>query len=265
MKLRLHRLLTLAKTFHLGALRSLRRPSQFVQHLRDVNSIDFSHALSPLRSLTLAELLGEDFQVQVEIPFGRVKLGSCPLADLACLAVLAKKKRPRRVFEIGTFEGLTSVVFAKNSDPAVKVMSLDLPAEKNVPRTYRSYEAQSIKGAYQSGFLVDALGCGRQVERLYGDSALFDFTAYENSIDLFFVDGAHTAEYVARDSLTAFRAINAAGWVLWHDCFVPDIFKILKRMAGAHPLYHLTGTNLVLSLEKPAASFPWELLEFQIR
>lgn len=265
MRLPLHRLVTLGKTFHLGALRSLGRPSKFIQHLRDVNTVDFSQALSPLKPLTLTELLGEAFRAEVDIPFGRVKVGSCPLADLACLAAAAAKKRPQRVFEIGTFEGLTSVVFARNSDPAVRVFSLDLPPEKDVPRTRRSYAAQSIKGAYRSGYLIDELGCGPAVERLYGDSALFDFRPYEDSIDLFFIDGSHTAEYVARDTLSAFRAVNAAGWILWHDCFVPDVFRILKRVARFHPVYQVTGTNLALSLEKPGPSFPLGRLEFRIR
>ncbi|MDH4196078.1 MAG: class I SAM-dependent methyltransferase [Candidatus Aminicenantes bacterium] len=265
MKHHLHRLLTLSKTFHFGALRSVGSPVKFIQHLRDVNSVDFSHALPPLKAVTLPDVVGEDFRAGVDIPFGRVKRGSCPLADLACLAALAKKKAPRRVFEIGTFEGLTSVVFAKNSGPATKIFSLDLPPEKDIPRTRRSFEAQSIKGSYQSGYLIDLLGCGPQVERLYGDSALFDFREYENSIDLFFIDGAHTAEYVARDSRSAFRAVNAAGWILWHDCFVPDIFKILKRIAAHHPVYQVAGTTLALSLEKPGSSFPLEVLEFRIR
>lgn len=257
--------MTFFKTFHLGALRFLRDPSKFIQYLRDVNTVNFSYALPPVKALTLSELLGEDFHADVDIPFGHVKRGSCPLADLVCLAALAKKKCPKKVFEIGTFEGLTSVVFAKNSDSAVKVFSLDLPPEKDVPRTHRSFQAQSIKESYHSGVLIDLLGCGQQVERLYGDSALFDFRDYESSIDLFFIDGAHTAEYVARDSLTAFRAVSANGWILWHDCFVPDIVKILRRIAKYHPVFHVTGTNLALSLQKPAASFPADLLEFKIR
>jgi len=265
MKLPLNRLLTFGKTFHLGALRSLGQPAKFIQHLRDVNTVDFSQALPPLQALTLSELLGEDFRASIDLPFGRVRLGSCPLADLACLAALARKKRPKRVFEIGTFEGLTAAVFAKNSDPAVRVFSLDLPPEKDVPRTERSFAAQSIKGPYRSGFLIDALGCGPQVERLYGDSALFDFRAYEDSIDLFFIDGSHTAEYVARDSLSAFRAVTATGWILWHDCFVPDVFRILKRVARHHPVYQIAGTTLALSRQKPGPSFPFQRLEFRIR
>ena len=265
MKLFLHRLLTFFKTFHLDSLRFLSDRSKFIQYLRDVNTINFSYALSPIRALTLSELLGEEFRACVDIPFGYVKHGSCTLADLACLAAIAKKKRSKRVFEIGTFEGLTSVVFAKNSDAAVRVYSLDLALEKDVPRTRRSFQAQSIKESYRSGYLIDVLGCGHQVERLYGDSALFDFRKYEDSIDLFFIDGAHTAEYVARDSLTAFRAVSANGWILWHDCFVPDIVKILRRIAKYHPVFHVTGTNLALSLQKPAASFPADLLEFKIR
>jgi Methyltransferase domain len=264
MKFPWRRLLTFGKTFHLGALRSLGRPARFIQQLRDVNTVDFSHALPPLRPLTLSDLLGEDFRAPIDLPFGRVKVGSCPLADLACLAALAKKKGPKRVFEIGTFEGLTAVVFARHSDPAVRIFSLDLPPEKDLPRTERSFAAQSIKGPYRSGYLIDVLGCGPQVERLYGDSALFDFRPYENSIDLFFIDGSHAAEYVARDTLTAFRAITPDGWILWHDCFVPDVFRILKRVARRHPVEQITGTTLALSRQKPGPSFPFAKLEFRI-
>ena len=265
MKLYLHRLMTFFKTFHLGSLRFLLNPSRFIRYLRRVNTVHFSYSRSPIRTLPLSEILGVDFRAQVDLPFGHIKSGSSPLEDLACLAALAKKKSPKKVFEIGTFEGLTSVVFAKNSDPGVQILSLDLPSEKDVPRTRRSFKAQSIKGSYQSGYLIDVFGSSHQVERLYGDSALFDFKEYENSIDFFFVDGSHTEEYVARDSLSAFKSITSDGWILWHDCFIPDVFKVLKRIAKHHPLFHVGGTNLALSLQKPDSSFPLEILEFKIR
>jgi len=264
MKFRLRQFITLLRTINLGALYFWKDAEKFKNYLRQLNKIFLSWTSAPIRPMELSELLGKDFCSNVFIPLGNIKPGSTPLADLVALAALAIKKRPINIFEIGTFEGLTSVVFVKNLEPKINVFTLDLPLQKEVPRTRRSFKAQSVAGPYQSGYLIDAMGCSRQIKRLFGDSALFDFKAYENSIDLFFIDGAHTADYVARDSLNAFQAIVPDGWIIWHDCFIPEVSKILREIARHHPILHIRETNLVLSTQKPNKSFPWNRLEKKI-
>lgn len=232
-------------------LRSLRlssRPNVFRDYLRDVETAYQTYSYAPLQPVGLGELLGTDFCEPLFIPVGCVQPGSTPIGDLVALAALARKKKPRRIFEIGTFEGLTTVVFAKNAGPDTLVSTLDLPLNKSgLPRTRRSYAAHSIAEPYSSGHLIDKFGVRQQTETLFGDSALFDFAPYCGQVDLFFVDGAHTEDYVASDSSHAFECLASDGWVLWHDCFTPQVIKVLKRIAQMGKVYQIRGTNLAVA------------------
>ncbi len=131
--------------------------------------------------------------------------------------------------------------------------TLDLPpSQDEIPRTQRSYSAHSIADPYVSGHLIDAFGVRQHVQALWGDSALFDFTPFYDQIDMVFVDGAHTEDYVASDSYHAFQCLAPDGWVVWHDCFTPQVLKVLKRIAHRTTVLHIQDTNLALAMGKPA-------------
>lgn len=254
-------------TVNLRSLRFSSDPTQFLSYLRELDSVHQSHMISPLRRTELSEILGKDDCPPLFLPVGHVRNLSTPLQDLAALAALVRKKCPRRVFEIGTFEGLTSALFVRNSVPEVFVHTLDLPHDKEVQRTQRSYAAHSIGWSYkyESGRLIDVFGVRQQVQALFGDSALFDFAPFRDQIDLFFVDGAHSEDYVALDSCHAFECLAPDGWVVWHDCLNPHVLRALKEIAQTVTVLHLNGTNLALTIGKPSAGSFREQLRKEIR
>lgn len=242
------------KLVNLGALQVSSQSGHRLDYLREVEHLYHSYTCSPLQSVELAEIIGQDSPDTLFLPAGRVRLGSSPLHDVAAIAALTQKKKPRRVFEIGTFEGLTTVVFIKNGVEGTRVHTLDLPHDRTeIDRTERSYEAHSIDFNYRSGYLIDQFGVRSQTDALFGDSAVFDFKPFTDAIDLFFVDGAHTEDYVAADTYHAFQCLAPDGWVMWHDCLVPQVLRVLKRVAKLVKVLHLSGTNLALVQGKPDA------------
>jgi hypothetical protein len=52
---------------------------------------------------------------------------------------------------------------------------------------------------------------------LFGDSASFDFSPFAGAVDLFFIDGAHSYEYVRSDTLRALQCVRPGGVIAWHD------------------------------------------------
>ena len=58
---------------------------------------------------------------------------------------------------------------------------------------------------------------GKRITRLWGDSASFDFSPYYDTVDLFFVDGAHTYEYARKDTESASKCVRPNGVIAWHD------------------------------------------------
>lgn len=257
-----------ARTMNLVSLSLLREPAKFVDFLKRTNILfsSLASAHGPMRLATFSELLCNTPLTEILIPFPYVTQGSTPLGDLAVLAALAKERHPRRVFEVGTFEGLSAVTFALNVNPSAAVYTLDLPPSiDNIQRTNRSWQAHQMKFEYESGRLVDVLDCGNKVTRLIGDSALFDFAPYHDQIDLFYIDGMHTEDYVCVDSLHAFKCISSNGCVVWHDCFVSQVQSVLNKIAKYQPVSLIRGTNLAVSFGKPTSDFPWSILNRSIR
>lgn len=180
--------------------------------------------------------------------------GDVRTRELAVLAAFASRcPDATTLFEIGTFDGRTTFNLAMNSPPGCRVATLDLPPD--VPT------AMDIDIAERS--LVDKPGSGRRYERnrnafpgavakieqLLGDSATFDFSRYRESCSLVFVDGSHTADYVDRDSKTAFELVRPGGVVLWHDYGTWEgVTGVLEQMNSARGLglRSIRGTSLVM-------------------
>jgi predicted O-methyltransferase YrrM len=242
-------------TANIRSLRFLPNSNRLVGYLRSVEEAYQCHTCLPMESVELGDILGVDFAEPLFLPLGHVRSGSSPVGDLAALAALTRKKAPKRIFEIGTFEGLSTVVFLRNAGYRTLMDTLDLPhGNKEIVRTERSFAAHSIAHDYVSGHLIDRFSIRERARTHFGDSAIFDFKPFHGAIDLFFVDGAHTEDYVASDSCRAFECINDGGWVLWHDCFTPQVMKVLKQIAQDTRLYQIRGTNLALATRKPDAS-----------
>ena len=93
-------------------------------------------------------------------------------------------------------------------------------------------------------------GVRNRIVQLYGDTATFDFSPYYNAIDLVFVDGAHSYEYVVNDSIIAERLLsNKRGVILWHD-YDPlheGSIRAIEEFWESHPeydMFHIGGTNI---------------------
>jgi predicted O-methyltransferase YrrM len=136
-----------------------------------------------------------------------------------CLLCRALEPTPSKIFEIGTSVGTTALHFAMNA-PDARVFTLDLPAgetQSPVLRTTAMDEAH-IRGRRGIGrYVFEGRPEADRIECLYGDSATFDFAPYEGAIDLFFIDGAHSYEYVRSDTLNALRCCRPGGIIVWHD------------------------------------------------
>ena len=173
--------------------------------------------------------------------------GDVPLQELITLCKIARYRQPRVVFEIGTYLGGTTVQIAANSD--AKVYTLDLP-----PPNHKDYVEPRILNPELDVF-PDHLGVRIQdsphaskIHQLVGDSLVFDFTPYHNSVDFVFIDGSHHYDCVFRDSQNALRMKSGRGVIIWHDYapYAPGVVKALNDLGTKVPLVHIADTSLVL-------------------
>jgi SAM-dependent methyltransferase len=173
--------------------------------------------------------------------------GNTTLLEQLVILSIAKRRRCRRVFELGTFDGKTSANIAANLGDDAEILTIDLPADQ-------LEDAALPVGPNDQAFIAKGKIGGKinspaKVTQLYGDTARFDFTLWYGTCDLVFVDACHEYEYVLNDSKVALKLLAPGGGALWHDyggwigvtTALNDLYRSDQRFRN---LRHIIGTSL---------------------
>ena len=185
--------------------------------------------------------------------------GNVTPLELIVINQLVRACKPTAIFEIGTFDGRTTLNLAANAPPDAIVYTLDLP-ESEVGSTGLAIalgDERYIKKE-ASGSLLRGTTYERKVRQLLGDSAKFDFSPYRGKMDFVFVDGAHSYDYVVNDSLRALEMLKGGrGVILWHDYGDWDgVTNALNELGTHHTnfqgMMHIAGTTLVCLVKEVA-------------
>ena len=202
-------------------------------------------ATSPLPTLP-ASFLG-DADEFVTLPANRLmRSGNQNQAGLLQLVVVARAARARRIFEIGTYNGLTALTLAINLPDAV-VDTLDLD-----PGTDPVFPLRGTDVANNMSFerrLYEGTPYANRIVQHLGDSASFDYEGLGGPYDLVYVDGAHSWAYVENDTRAALSIVKSEGAVVWDDYWrlVPDVPGFLHTISD-RTLYRIPGTRLAVWL-----------------
>jgi predicted O-methyltransferase YrrM len=172
-------------------------------------------------------------------------------AEAWILAVLAK--RAECLFEFGTCTGKTAYLWARNSPPHAKIVTITLAPEgrgdhhAEVTDDPRDVEYAVRESSY-STFVYTDTDVSHKVEQLFGDSKTLDITPWAGRCDVVFVDGSHAYSYVVSDSAKALALVRPGGLVLWHDYAGPrhsaGVYRALNELATRLPLVRISGTAL---------------------
>jgi hypothetical protein len=160
--------------------------------------------------------------------------------------------KPEMVFEIGTFDGRTSLNMACNTPQEAIIYTLDLPREKKgsvkLPLDLRE---EIYINKRESGLRYKETPYEKKIVQLYGDSAAFDFLSFCGKMDFVFIDGSHAYEYVLNDTEKALKLLKSEkGILLWHDYGVWEgVTKALNELFIHNDYFvslkHIKGTSLV--------------------
>lgn len=202
--------------------------------------------------ITPEELLGQSLAVTMT-ELSHVNGGVSAL-ELVIISALTRRTDPQRSFEIGTFDGRTTLNMALNQRAGSEVITLDLPAAQ------LERAAQPLDDGDRTYILKAASGARFQqrttparIVQVYGDSATFDFSRYAGAVDLMFVDGSHSYDYARSDSRVALSLVRPGGLILWHDYdtpYWPGVTRALNELCAQKRecagLMHIAGTSLCL-------------------
>lgn len=163
---------------------------------------------------------------------------------------------PGTLFEIGTFDGRTTLNLAAHSRPDARVYTLDLtPAGMEHTALPLEVGDRLFIDKPVSGARFEGTDLGSKIVQLFGDSAVYDFRRFYGKVDFAFIDGSHAYEYVLQDSFTAIRLMRESGVILWHDYVRegltpwPGVPRALGELYGRDPLFRglrqIAGTSIV--------------------
>ena len=198
----------------LGAFRyNNRRLLESIGNLLDCpRYLPVSRLLPPI---SLETLVADE--TAIEIYSLERRNGNISALELAAICKIVRQKQPKKIFEIGTFDGRTTLNMAANAKEAI-VYTLDLP-ESYVAQTKLQIEKGDriyiIKN--ECGTCFQGTRYMNRIIQLYGDSADFDFSDWYRVTDFVFVDGSHSYEYVMNDAQIALKLVRPDGVILFHD------------------------------------------------
>jgi len=186
-----------------------------------------------------------------EIFLNEFEDGNISNYEIECICRIVKIFSPAAIFEIGTFNGRTSLNMAINIGTESKIYTLDLP-QKFISKTKLRIKSGEIKFINKeiSGKQFIGTPYEKKIIQIYADSAKYNYSQYLNTIDLVFIDGSHSYEYVINDTKIALKLLrNGKGIIIWHDYGWNEVVQALnefyqkdRRFLG---LKNIAGTSFV--------------------
>jgi predicted O-methyltransferase YrrM len=188
--------------------------------------------------------------------------GSMTITEISTLCLIVAARRPKKILEVGTFRGLTTLNLALNA-PEATVHTLDLPTDADPASTaYDTADASIIKrrGYYYYAGRSEAA----RIKQHHGDTASFNYSSIGGDIDICLIDAAHSYDYVRNDTEKVLPFMAESGLLLWHDYGRNDFLASREDEWGVSRFLHelrdigvriLQGTSIgVLAVDHEAKS-----------
>ena len=204
---------------------------------------------APIPVKPLDELI--DFSEDISLSNFYSRNGNVSPLELMAISAIVAHRKPKRLLEIGTFDGNTTLQMALNCPNDAIVQTLDLPPnEEETKEPVLDSDLQFIRDKKKTLRKFATSSVADKVMQHFGDSTKTDFSLFtkQGSLDLIFIDGGHSYECVKSDTENALKVLAKGGCILWHD-FTPHfggVFEFLCGLSKDLELINIDRTNLVL-------------------
>jgi len=209
-----------------------RGPRAFSRYLKEIYRASKLNAGAYLPAIAVEEIV----KAPVEFRVFRPEEWHCSMtiSEVSALSYLVSARMPKKILEIGTYRGLTTLNLALNARLA-EVHTVDITNEWG--------------GYYYADFPEI-----QNIHQHYGDTSTFDFLQnVGRSIDFCLIDGGHGYDQVRNDTARVLPLMSDDGLLLWDDYgrndFLAD-FESFEVSRFVHEIKKfgtsvLSGTGLV--------------------
>jgi predicted O-methyltransferase YrrM len=179
--------------------------------------------------------------------------GTMSAAETATLCQIISATNPKKVVEIGTFRGVTTLNIALNA-PEAEIHTLDLPPGHDPSATV--YENADPEVIQKRGELVfQGTPQETRIHRHLGDSARYDYSRIGPGVDLALIDAAHSYEYVRSDTAAVLPLMKPDGILLWHDYACRDLLEAPDLRWGVSKFLHESADLGIVVLKSTTIGF----------
>jgi len=163
-----------------------------------------------------------------------IKPWDTPYNDIVALCAIAKAVKPRRVLEIGTARGRTTLLLSDNC-PGAEISTYDIDANA---------------GSYFKTLNPPPDRIRLSICDVHSDAARL---RAGEKFDFIFIDANHIETAVKADSELAFELLAPGGAIVWHDYANSEYLfgynrvpEVLAALAGERRICGINGTELAL-------------------
>ena len=239
-------LLTLAYAHPAAMAVAIRRgPTAAKDYLAEIYRCSKTDAGLHLPIVKVDDLVKEEVAISLVRP--PAWYGSMTVTEIASLCMLVAARRPKKILEIGSFQGLTTLTLALNAPPAT-VHTLDLPPETSPTQTKFENADAAIIGRRGHYFYAGRPEASR-IRQHFGDSASFDYSSIGGEVDVALIDAAHSYDYVRNDTAKVLPLMARDGLILWHDYGRNDFMTAPEDAWGVTHFLHELSTAGVRILQ----------------
>lgn len=179
---------------------------------------------------------------------------STTIYELNCILMGLSHVGAKKIVEVGTFDGNTTLNMAANVGEEGQVVTLDLPLEDQEPNL-----ELKIDSALRN--VTDRQIVGEQflerpeksrIKQVFGDSGKLNWSELGGPFDMAFIDGCHAYEYVKSDTENALSVVKPGGLIMWHDyAEMEDVSRAVDEFKGRFDhLCALQGTRIAIGFVK---------------
>lgn len=187
--------------------------------------------------------------------------GGVTLLETFLILASCRIVNARRVFEIGTFLGNTTVNLALNVPDSGRVFTLDLDQRDAAQLQQHAADAPLTQVHLSHKTALDFVDtpAAPKIEVLVGNSTTFDYSRWERSIDAVYIDGGHDEYTVKSDTENALQLVRKEepSCILWHDYGNRDyegLTSHLDELSGTMSIFHIEDTMLCVWFNDPGGT-----------
>lgn len=190
----------------------------------------------------------EGIDVTIFRAFDRNLWTSLDTQEILILSATVKFLKAKNIFEIGTYNGNTTLNLAANSPADALITTVDLPPDWNGKLELKVPELSiNVEERASIGSQFKNSNYSKKIRQIFSDSAKIDWSELSTPFDMVFIDGCHHYEYVKMDTQNSLRYLKANGILIWHDYgMYKDVSKVVDETAKKMKVKAIRGTRLAV-------------------